>query len=278
MSRLAIDVGGTWLRYELIGEVERCGKLSSKEVDLWDFISSMLKKEESIDGVAVSYAGQVHEGVIISAPNIEVKEREIESLAETLYGVPLKIENDLNCAALAESVYWSKKELVALYSGTGLGAGIVSDSKIVHGFRSLAGEVGHIPYKETPFKCGCGKSNCLELFASGSGLKKWADLVGCGDEPSLEALKNSDRIECKEIAERFEEALTHAVAVVVTLLNPKMVVLGGSVAERNPYLLDVVRENIEKYALKASCRELEIEMSRLENASLEGAKFLLDTI
>jgi len=278
VSRLAIDAGGTWLRYEVVGQKSLCGRVSSKEVDLWQFISSMLEKEPDIDAVAVSFAGQVHEGEIISAPNIKVKERELQTLAETLYGIPLKIENDLNCAALAESVYWNEKELVAIYSGTGLGAGIVSRGEILHGWRSLAGEIGHIPYKEAPFTCGCGKRNCIELYASGSGLKKWLEELGCGKKPVLEELRASPKSECREIAKMYEEALLHAVATAVTLLNPKAVVLGGGVVEHNPYLLEVVSENIANFALKPSCEGLEVRMSEIEDASLEGAKLLLDTI
>ncbi len=278
MSRLAVDVGGTWLRYEVVGKDSRCGRLSSKDVDLWQFISSTLENEPDIDAVAVSFAGQVHEGEIISAPNIKVKERELQTLAETIYGIPLKIENDLNCAALAEAVYWNERELVAIYSGTGLGCGVVTRGEILHGWRSLAGEIGHIPYKEAPFTCGCGKRNCIELYASGSGLQKWMREYGCEGEPALGRLRESPKSECIEIVKMYEEALLHAVATAVTLLNPKTVVLGGGVVERNPYLLDIVKDGIEEYALKASCDGLRVVASEIEDASLEGAKLLLDTI
>ncbi|BDY11744.1 ROK family protein [Hydrogenimonas cancrithermarum] len=278
MSRLAIDAGGTWLRYELVGKEEVCGKFPSRERELSNFIESMIEKHPDIDAIAVSFAGQVHEGVILSAPNIEVEEPEIETFVETRLGIPLRIENDLNCAALAESVYWNEKELAALYSGTGLGGGIVTGGEILHGWRSLAGEVGHLPYKEAPFRCGCGKNNCLELYASGSGIKKWMDRFGCGENPDLQRLRLSENENCRGIAETYTEALLYAAAAMVTLLNPKILVLGGGVVTHNPDLVDTVRERIGNYALAASCVGLRVEMTHIENASLEGAKLLLDTM
>jgi predicted NBD/HSP70 family sugar kinase len=276
VSRLAIDAGGTWLRYELSGEEEACGKIPSHSMGLGAFIASMVENHGDIDAVAISFAGQVHEGVIISSPNLPVDEPEIEAFAMARYGIKLRIENDLNCAALAESVYWNETSLAAIYAGTGLGSGIIEKGEILHGWRSLAGEIGHVPYKKAPFRCGCGKDNCYELYTSGSGLQKWMAHEGCSGTPDLARLRLDPK--CRRIAEMFDEALTSATATVVTLLNPKIVVFGGGVIAENPDVVQKVRERIGEYALAASCEDLRIEMSGIENASLEGAKLLLDTI
>ncbi len=278
MSRLAIDLGGSWLRYELVGEEQVCGRLPSRETDLASFIASMIERHPQIDAVAISFAGQVHDGTILSSPNIAVAEREIETFVQTRFGIPCRLENDLNCAALAESVYWNETELVALYSGTGLGGGIVTEGRILHGSRSLAGEIGHIPYKEAPFSCGCGKRNCLELYASGSGIEKWMEHLGCEEGVDLERLLSSPRTECAKIAARYLDALLVASATMVTLFNPRILVLGGGVVRHNPELPGAVRKRIGSFALKESCDGLRIESSRIGDASLEGAKLLLDTI
>ena len=278
MSRLAIDAGGTWLRYEIVGEREECGRVPSQETPLWSFLSSLLKRFPDIDAAAISFAGQVHEGVILSAPNIEIDEPEIENMAESTFGIPLKIENDLNCAALAESVYWNEKDVTALYSGTGLGCGIVAGGEIFHGCRSLAGEIGHIPYKKTPLRCGCGKENCLELYASGSGIEKWMEYLGCEGKPDLRMLAASQKAECRKIAEGYIEAMLAASATAVTLFNPKILVLGGGVIEHNPEVVDRIERDIAEYALAESLNGLKIVRSRMENASMQGAKLLLDTM
>ena len=277
MSRLAVDIGGTWLRYELLGEKEVCGRISSRETGLAAFIERMVREHPEIDAVAVSYAGQVHEGTILSAPNITVDEADLQSWAEATLGIRLRLENDLNCAALAEALYWQTKSLVALYSGTGLGAGIVEKGAICHGFRSLAGEIGHVPFREAPFACGCGKRNCLELYASGSGLAKWAAHLGCEEDADLAALRKAPE-PCARVARDYEEALLFAAATLVTLCNPEVLVLGGGVIAHNPWLAERLRERIDDFALRASLEGLRIETSRIEEASLEGAKLLLDTI
>ncbi len=278
MSRLAIDAGGTWLRYEIVGDREECGRVSTHKTPLWSFVSSLLKRFPDIDAVAISFAGQVHEGIVLSAPNIEIDEPEIENLVESTFGIPLRIENDLNCAALAESVYWNEKDLVALYSGTGLGCGIVTGGEILRGWRSLAGEIGHIPYKKTPLRCGCGKDNCIELYASGSGIEKWMDHFGCEGKPDLHGLAASEKEECRKIADEYLEAMLAASATAVTLFNPKILVLGGGVIGHNPEIVERIEKDIARYALAESLKGLKIVRSRMKNASMQGAKLLLDTM
>ncbi len=275
MKRLAIDIGGTWLRYELVGDEEFCGKLSSRETGLKAFIGKAMEQHPDIDAIAVSYAGQVHEGSILSAPNIEVDEPDIADWAEATYGIRPMLENDLNCAALAESVYWEESHLIALYSGTGLGAGIVEKGEICHGFRSLAGEVGHIPFRQAPFACGCGKRNCVELYASGSGIAKWREHLKCS-KTDLSMMKESENPECRSIYENYLEGLLHAAATLVTLCNPRTLVLGGGVIEHNPDVVEEAKKSIGEYALAASLEGLRIERSHIKDASLEGAKILLE--
>ncbi len=278
LSRLAIDIGGTHLRYELIGETEVCGNMSSRDSELAHFIGTMIEKYSDIDAVAISFAGQVHDGTILSAPNIETEIVDIQAHFESKYGIRIRIENDLNCAALAESVYWGEENLVALYSGTGLGSGIIEKGEIVYGSRGLAGEIGHIPYREAPFACGCGKHNCIELYASGSGIEKWMAHLDCKEPVDLDRLFRSGSESCRSIAEKYIDALLYAAATLVTLCNPKIVVLGGGVIRHNPFVLESLNARLGDFALHAAMEDLRLEASHIENASLEGAKLLLDTM
>ena len=249
---LAVDIGGTFLRYD-IGEIK---KVKIKDIDIEEFLKQLIR-EYNIKKIAISFAGQVYNGEILSSPN--AKKFNPKNL-----GIPYILENDLNCAAFAESKYFKSKFLVALYSGTGLGSGIIENGKIVRGYKNLAGEIGHIPYKKAPFKCGCGKDNCIELFASGSGIEKWAKFLGCSSD-----LKTT----CKEIKKNYEEALLVAVGVALTLFNPEILVLGGGVVKNNPYLVNLVKENIKNYAPSFSISK--IVLSEIKDASLKGAKLLL---
>jgi len=265
--KLYIDIGGTNLRAEIHGLADVIYENSSStELDLVEYIERKLDQYKEIDFVGISYAGQVKDGVIISAPNIEVSKKEIKKYFEEKYEISLEIENDLNCAVIAEADYFKEKNLVAIYIGTGIGSGFVENGKLVHSNSNLVGEIGHIPYKKAPFKCGCGKDNCIELFASGSALQKWSK----EENVNLQKLKQAD----SEIASQFEEALLHAIAIAITLFNPKVLVLGGGVVEKNGYLLDLVKSSIKKYAPVFSLNDLEIKKTELTNAAMSGVKLL----
>lgn len=275
MKKLFIDIGGTHMRSEIVSEEDTAGDMvSSQEVGLLSYIDKQVKLHPDISFIGISYAGQVNNGVITASPNINIDEYEIASVVKSRYGIPLVIDNDLNCAVRAESAYWQSDNIAALFVGTGIGAAVIDHGVLVKGSRNMAYEIGHIPYQEAPFLCGCGRSNCIELFASGSGMGKWLKHCGSNHDPDLNRLKNSDIEEERLIASRFEEAFLHAAGVLVTLANPEILVLGGGVIEQNPYLGTLLEEKLKRYALSASLEGLRVEMSVLKNAPLEGSKLL----
>ncbi len=275
MKKLFIDIGGSYLRSEFVSnEGVVTDTLRSSEIGLLSYIDSVVSHHPSIDFIGISYAGQVEMGTIIAAPNIHIDCYEIAETVESRYGIPLKIDNDLNCAIRAEAAHWNTQSIAALSVGTGIGAAVIDQGHLVRGSHNMAFEIGHIPYRESPFVCGCGRNNCIELYASGSGLSKWLDHEGIGGEVDLECFKSSLSPQKERIAHSFEEALITATGVVVTLANPEILVLGGGVIHKNPYLLKFIRDNLKKYTLSSAYDTLRIELSVLENPSLAGAKLL----
>jgi len=270
MSALYIDIGGTWLRWEY---KEKSGKIHSKSIGLVEFIEEFLQNHKDIKSVLVSFAGQVSDGAILSSPNITVEISHIKEYFESRYKIVFKIDNDLNCALLEEVRYINSSDTVLFFVGTGVGCSIYENGHIFRGKNNLAGEIGHIPFKKAPFKCGCGKDNCLELFCGGEGLKKWCEYYGL-KEMSLLELRNSKTNEAKKIYKNFQEAILFGIGTLVTLTNPQVLILGGGVLESNPYILDIIEKKIYRYALKESCKGLRIVMSEIENPSLKGAKLL----
>ncbi len=254
--KLALDIGGTYIRWEVEGTAK--GKRRVDEIKLESFISSLIKQYH-IEAMAISYAGQVYQNQILSAPNIHA------NFDPARYNIPYVIENDLKCAVLAEARYFQIDSITTLYSGTGLGSATLEKGEVIRGFRNLAGEIGHIPYKSAPFRCGCGKDNCIELFASGSGLEKWARYFDI--EASLEN---------RRLRNLYVEALLHAVATILALFNPNFLILGGGVIKHNPDLIESIKEKIDEYAPPFSLEGVETHLSRLEEPSLEGAKILLE--
>ncbi len=257
--RLAVDLGGTWLRWELIPGGQT-GRVATAGVDPQAYLRELIDRY-AVKAVAISFAGQVYDNRILSAPNISA------GFDPAKLGIPYRIENDLKCAVLAEGRDWGSGSLTALYSGTGLGSATLERGEPIRGRRNLAGEIGHVPFRRAPFRCGCGKDNCLELYASGNGIAKWARRLGLA--PSLDELA---------IRKRYEEALLYAAATLLTLFNPEFLILGGGVITHHPDLVELVKTELPTYAPPFALEGVRIERSRLENASLEGAKILLERL
>lgn len=275
MKKLYIDVGGTHLRGEIVVGSDRIEEtLSSQEQGLMSYIDHVLLNHPDIDFIGISYAGQVYEGKILSSPNINVDETNIKETVFHRHGVRLEIDNDLNCAVMAEAQYWQSPSVAALYVGTGIGAAVIDGGRLVRGSRNLSYEIGHIPYRTAPFLCGCGRDNCIELFASGSGMKKHLHHYGSDRSVNLQRFKTSDIVHEKHIASEFESAFLHAAGTLVTVANPDFLVLGGGIVEENPYLIEYLKEYLPSCALAPSLQTLRIELSQLKNAPLLGTKLL----
>ena len=274
---LLIDIGGTYLRYEIHdrNKVIKKAKLKSAQIGLCEFLEKILEQEK-IKTIAISYAGQVNKGKILSSPHIKIDRHNIKEYIEQKYGVKLYIENDLNCSVLAEADYFKAKDIVNIAVGTGLGLGVVSSGILIKGSDGIATELGHIPYKESPFNCSCGKNNCLELFASGSGLKLWEEYYKFQNFLTLEELQKSSDKNAIKISKEFQKALLYACGVVVTLFNPKILVLGGGIIQSNPQLVNLIQKEIANYAMPLSTENLKIVKSHLEDASLKGAYLLME--
>lgn len=266
MSGLYVDWGGTNFRYK-IDDGEIVSK-HSKDVEIVSELESIFVKNSNIKRVGISFAGQVKDNKILSAPNINVDELDIGT---HFNDIEFAVQNDLKCALLAESTYFGAKSIAVLYVGTGIGSAYMDAGRLVGGTDNLAGEIGHIPYKKTGFVCGCGKDNCLELTASGSGLAKKAEAANIDfvDFDTLIASESGNKI-----AIEFVEGVGYAASLVIAMLNPKILVLGGGVITANPYLVDSVKKYVQKNAFAKSVAGCEIVLSQLADGSLDGAALL----
>lgn len=275
---LYLDIGGTHLRYhkEKNSQLIDSGDVPTAGSDLIKAIESLLSSDETTDFIGISFAGQVKEGKILSAPNIMISATDIQNYFEKQHGIRLEIENDLKCAALAEADFWKPQGLlVALFPGTGLGSAYIQNGNLIRGVNNLAGEVGHVPFLPSPLICGCGKNDCLELYASGSGLTKWIQYHELPLEtPSLKKLKELNTPEAQEILDNFEKAFLQACATLITILNPSHLVLGGGIVQNNPDLVDMVQSRISSLVPSFALNDLNIVASSLDNAAMEGTRLL----
>ena len=270
--KLIIDIGGTHLRSRLKGDGSSIdSSCPTRDYELVEFIEEYLGRYPTIGFVGISFAGQVYNGSIVSSPNIRVEHKNIKEYLQQKYkNLRVEIDNDLNCAIRAESIYHKEEYISALFVGTGIGASLMDRGKIVRGYNNQSFEIGHIPYQKAPFRCGCGKDNCIELYASGLGIQRWLEYYSTDTTPNLAQLKR-DR---SPIADMFEDALLRAVATIITISNSKILVLGGGVVEKNPYLVEFIQESISTEVMGVSLDGVKILSSSLVSATLDGAELL----
>lgn len=183
------------------------------------------------------------------------------------YGCPVFVDNDANVLALGErAVAWPDvRDLVFVKIATGIGAGIVSGGRLLHGSEGAAGDLGHVHCAaagERP--CRCGNRGCLESLAGGMSIaatlteqgvpaaspRDVVDLVRQGNLESVQALRAAGR------------ALGDVLATCTALLNPQVIVIGGEIVEVGEPLLAGVRESVYSRALPLASRNLQVAVAQ----------------
>jgi glucokinase len=170
-------------------------------------------------------------------------------------GAGVRVDNDANCAALAEARVGAARGArvaVTLTLGTGIGCGIVIDGRVVHGAFGGAGEAGHLPLGSGEHPCRCGVVNCVEPEASASGLLRSARAAGLGvaDAAGVFAAAARGDAVALRLVDRMADRLGAVIAVVVNLLNPDVVTIGGGVAQAGEPLFGRLRGAVDRYALE----------------------------
>lgn len=214
------------------------------------------------------------------------------------FGMPVLVENDANLGAVAEK--WrgagqGHQHLAYVKIGTGIGCGLMLDGKIYRGQRGSAGEIGHITITRDGPPCKCGSYGCLESMAAAPALLNRARLaIKAGRATSLIQYNSLDNITPQEIAtaalqgdalarELFEDSgrfIGIALANLINLLNPSIIILGGGVASVGEIITRPIRETIRSRSLLASYEQTEIVVGKLgrEAVAMGAATLVLQEI
>ena len=209
------------------------------------------------------------------------------------YGVPLLVDNDANVGALAEH-WWGlggeTDNLAYIKVATGIGSGHVIDGEIYRGATGVAGEIGHMAIKPQGWPCICGLRGCLVTLVGGHALEARAgELIKAFPETSLadrkftvhdieDAALAGDPLALQVIREAAENLGT-AIAGLLNLMNPAVVVLGGDLARLGDILLDPLRERVHSRTLVSSVAAAEILVSKLgtQTVAVGAATMVLKT-
>jgi glucokinase len=275
---LGIDFGGTKVKLGLFDQdvniLETSSIYSDVErepeqilQDIADACKEIAVKKglglSDLDAAGVGVPGPVDltKGMILKAPNLPtLRFYPVRDKLSQMLGIPVTVENDANAAAWSEHVAGTAKDTpdyVFLTLGTGIGGGVISNSKLVHGSRDSAGELGHIVVYPGGRKCACGQYGCIEAYASVKNSTKWAnELLAEGKESTLQAVfKENGEVSSIDIFEHCENGDTFATYVVNTICealgilcvtiqnftNPSKIIFAGGMIGSGDTLLERIK-------------------------------------
>lgn len=291
-----VDIGGTTVK---LGLVSREGELLDKRefptfrdigATFDDIAGHMRQVMESFPdcrcvGAGVGVPGPiVDESRVIQCANLGWENLNIAQELSSRASVPVKVANDANLAALGECWQGGGKgcrNLVMFTVGTGVGAGIVCDGRIIAGATGGGGEVGHIPVPfHTDWQCGCGRKGCLEATASATGIIRAAkafspfkemEKVNAKDVYDAAAARDQN---AQAVVNEAAAALGWAAVIVSCIVNPEIILLGGGVSAAGSALLDPVEAAFKANAF-APCGDVRFAQAQLgNNAGIYGGAAL----
>ncbi|QXD16318.1 ROK family protein [Rhodocaloribacter litoris] len=267
-----IDIGGTNIRYALAApdrpqallvwhSVETPPGLTPEqfvafiEAEVGRGLKALNASPETLAGIGCVAPGitDVEKGVVRQATNLGWENVPLVQLLENRLGVPAVIENDVNAAAMAEYTYGAGREagsLVYLTVSTGVAAGIVLDGRLWRGGGYAAGEIGLFLPEPAHIGKDWRPNGCLELTAGGVGLARaWAARHGGNGTPG-EAVEVFNRAreghpEAVTLVRRAADYLAQAIVAIGALLNPDILVLGGSIARNEEWIAGRIREVVD---------------------------------
>lgn len=295
---LGIDVGGTFTKAALVNS---CGKILSRtRIPSKNFSDkknfgqvlqrtvSLLASEavahmSDIRGGCIGVPGPVDSdnGVVLSLTNIaRWKNFPLTKFLKHYFDFPVYVENDANCMALAESRIGAARGAsyaLCLTLGTGVGGGIILDRQIYRGPFFLGGEVGHMPLSLTGPACECGGSACLEQYVGNKAILARVKKM-FGKEIDLEEISRkaaAGNARALQIWKTTAQYLGQAVACIVNVLNPEVIVIGGGVSHAGRVLLDPLKSYVRQHAMRHLRPTLKIVPAMLGNdAGFLGAALL----
>ncbi len=273
----SIDIGGTKILMLLLskeGKVlfkEKCATPVPKLPEaIIDAIKGLLERGNEIAGfdagnkpagIGLCIAGFIehHKGIVHQSPNLDwQKPVAICRMLEDVIGCPVIIENDANAAVLGEAHYGAAighRNVIYVTISTGIGGGLFLDGRLYRGSNGFAGEIGHIKPFGRGRTCKCGGSNCLEAWASGTGISHSAEELWDKDEvyndhiTAEEVFKMTDEGNtlALEIVNSAAEKIGYGLANLVNLFNPTCIVIGGGIAgNRADFMKQVKKKTMDE--------------------------------
>lgn len=294
---LAADLGGTNLRMAVIGEdgkilyrqkhetpkTEKTDEIINAFTELSQQCISAVKNNGEIVAIAAAVPATINaeDGIISKAPNIPALDGfRFSAAVSSELNLPVILENDANSAAVGEQWLGAAKGFknsICVTLGTGVGGGIIIFDRILRGIDGTAGEIGHICVEPLGAPCGCGSRGCLEQYSSATAMVRLArelenqypksilqNKTRCTALDIFEAGKIGDDL-ALEVFRQMGFYLGVALAGLVNVLNPEVIVIGGGAAAGWELFIAHVQEQIRKRAFHEPAERVKLVRAELDD-------------
>lgn len=281
---VSIDIGGTAIKYGLLSEKGEILRRSERKTESYKGGPSILKKAveitrnfcktEEISGICISTAGMVDtkKGAIFHAAPLIPNYTGInfKKTLEEKFKVPCEVENDVNCAGLAEFVSGAamgSKSSLMLTIGTGIGGSLILDGKVFHGFSGSACEVGYMHMLGSDFQTLGAASILTRKVAEWKNerTETWNGYY------IFEEAKKGDEL-CIRAIDEMCDVLGLGIANICYVINPEVVVLGGGIMAQEEFLKKRIENAVDKYLIPSIASKTRIAFAKHRNdAGMLGA-------
>lgn len=292
MSILVIDIGGTKIKY---GVINRDNFLTNQDtIDTEahlggaNIVKNILRIYDkfsittTFEGIAISSAGQINNStgsVIFATDTIPYYTgTDIASIVTDYTGLPVRVENDVNCTALGEFVSGAAKNtpnFLCITVGTGIGGALFIDGKLYTGANFSAGEVGHICLLPYGRQCTCGQQGCLEQYISSAALtQEVQNTLHLNDLRDFFELVRAENLAALTIFNQWIEYFAIGLQSLVYTLNPSLIVIGGGISAQGSIISTALEKQLQKKLMPNHRSNLKVRTATNHNdANLIGAAF-----
>lgn len=313
MYNIGIDLGGTNIAAAIVTEdgkiidkasVPTLPKRGYEAVanDMADLCLSLIEKNsislDDINSIGIGSPGTVDsaKGEVIYANNLYFKNAAVASVIKKKIDKPVYLENDASAAAYGEYVSGAGavyKDLVAITLGTGVGAGIILDGKIIAGSFNAGGELGHMVISVDGEQCTCGRKGCWETYSSATALIREAtnaaqknpdsmlnklvegDLSKMNAKIPFDAAQAGDKV-AQDVIDNYIKYLAIGLVNVINTVQPEAIIIGGGVsAQKDNLIVPLKARMVEEIYGGAEAFKTEVKVAELGNdAGIIGAAML----
>lgn len=293
MGILVFDIGGTAIKYGLVSNdfeiieskempTANEGEQPNAQTVLANLTKVMTEYQGEYEAIGISTAGQVdfERGYIVyGTDNIPgFTDTDMRGIFENKFGVPVAVDNDVNCAGLGEAHFGAGKGadyFICLTYGTGVGGAIYINGDIFRGSKSAAGEFGHMLTHAGGIECNCGRKGCYEAYASCRALtNRVSEHFGryVSGREIFEPEKLDDPF-IKHALDEWEDEIVNGLVSLSYIFNPPLIILGGGIMSEK-LLANHIREKLLS-RVGVNYQDVKIEQAQLKNkAGMLGAAYI----